>query len=96
MNMAMKVMILAIIITVGIQIIFRLLSNKEFNHIVEMLDIGEYEELDKRLNSFYYKLIFQPFNLEYMKLNSYILQNDDNKVHEQFVNFTKYRLNEAQ
>lgn len=96
MNFALKVMILAIIITIGIQIAFKLLSNKEFNHIIEMLDKKEFEELDKRLNSFYYKLIFQPFNLEYMKLNSYILQDNDEKVHEQFVNFTKYRLNDAQ
>lgn len=96
MNFALKVMILAIIITIGIQIVFKLLSNKEFNHIIEMLDKKEFEELDKRLNSFYYKLIFQPFNLEYMKLNSYILQDNDEKVHEQFVNFTKYRLNDAQ
>ncbi|MBR4462725.1 MAG: hypothetical protein IKS51_09120 [Erysipelotrichaceae bacterium] len=74
----------------------RAFKNAVSNKLTRLLLNGEYEAFDKLADRFYTKYLVAPFNLDYIKMNSYLSRGDDRKVKEIFDHFENCRLNKAQ
>lgn len=62
-----------------------LLRNRYNNKLVQLLKDKNYKEFDKLSKTIIVKYVFQPYNLEYLRLNRFLLEGkNDNKVDQQF------------
>lgn len=72
------------------------LKNFIFNNLLKDMQNQNFEKLFKRLDSFIVKLLYAPYDREYMRLNAYFLMGDEKKIRKQFdIMFTK-RMNKKQ
>lgn len=61
------------------------------------LSIGDYESFEYLLDGVLCTFFYRPFNIEYLRLTSYMMQNNTKKIEEQFNKiFTKLKLNMQQ
>lgn len=68
-----------------------------YKKLTSNLGQGNYKQFEKILDGFWCTFSFRPFNREYMRLTSYMMQNDTTKIEEQFNKiFTKLKLNTEQ
>lgn len=81
-------MTLAIIIAaaavVGFSLFTYVYKKIRFKNFMTMLQTQNYEAFDKLIQKGSSKYLFPRYNLEYLKLNSYILRGDDKKIDECF------------
>lgn len=90
----------AVIITIVAIVVFSLgtylLKKFRFKKLVILLQSQQFEEFDKLVDKFTTRYLFPRFNLEYMKLNSYILRVDEKKIEETFDTLFTLRMSKAQ
>ncbi|MCI5774715.1 MAG: hypothetical protein MR210_09150 [Erysipelotrichaceae bacterium] len=72
------------------------LSKWKTNHVLKLIQMQKYEELEKELNKFSTKILIPRYNVEYLRLNSYLLQKKDAQVEQQFALLMQFRKNKPQ
>lgn len=90
-NYALLVVVFIVLLVV-IVVITMTMKRKKYVYLVQQLEKGEFQAFDKEVSKVFTKLLFPPFTLDYLKLNGYILQNDQKKTSAAFDSFTKKRL----
>lgn len=92
--------IISVVVIIGCTLItafiFNYLKKKKYNDLVTLLQAENYEEFDKMMESKMVMILFPPFNLDYLRLNSAILRNDEKMILDCFKVFDKHRLNTKQ
>ncbi|NBK96938.1 MAG: hypothetical protein EOM50_02760 [Erysipelotrichia bacterium] len=84
--------VLAIVLTIAMQYV----KVKKQNKMINDLQSGKFDSFDKLVNSVLVKMLFPRYNLEYLKLNSYILQGKEEEIELQFDFLLNARKNKAQ
>ena len=72
------------------------LRNLISNKLTRLLLNGDYAAFDKMADQFFTKYFVAPFNLNFIKMNSYLARGDDKKLDEIFERFEHSRLNAKQ
>ena len=89
-----------IIIIVAVFVISEIIrtfcKNTITNKLTRLLIKGEFEQFDQMLEKWYTRYFVAPFNLEYIRMNSYLARGDEQKIDEIFDRFEHSRLNKAQ
>lgn len=74
----------AVVLTIIMFLVSKSLRVKKQNEMITYLQTGKFEAFEKLTNSFIVKMLFPRYNIEYMKLNAYILEGDEAKIENQF------------
>lgn len=85
-----------ILLTNGSRIIAHMKRKKVGDRLSNYLVTGNFEEFDKYVNSDEAKRLLPAFNLEYLKLNKSIMQNDMESVGKRLAKIERMKLNDAQ
>lgn len=85
-----------IVASVVFELLTYLLEKKYRNQLVELILQGEFEQFDSLANNKLVRYCMKPFNLEFIKLNSFLLRNDEGRSREQFEFLKNKRMNNAQ
>ncbi|MDF9825879.1 hypothetical protein M2475_002260 [Breznakia sp. PF5-3] len=81
----MELILILTVITVGGFSLFTYIFKKlRFKKILTLLQQQQYDEFDKIVDSWSSRYLFPHFNIEYLKLNSYILRGDESKIDKSF------------
>ena len=83
----------ALLLTEIIRMAFR---NNITNKLTRLLLEGKFEQFDKLTDKPFTKYFIAPFNLDFIKMNSYLARGDEEKIDAIFERFDRYRLNKAQ
>ena len=89
-------MILLIVVTMVIQGTVIYLQKSLVSQLTDALLKRNFDRFDKLISSKKASLLIAPFNLDYLKLNRYMLAQDDKKITECYDGFNDKRLNNAQ
>ena len=87
---------ICIVIAIGSSLVMNLMKKKIYNDLVESLQKQDYKTFDELIKSSKVKFFFPPFNIDYIKLNRYILAEDRNNTDKMFETLVKHRLNKKQ
>ncbi len=72
------------------------LKSLQYKKLVSFLEKKEFDKFDQEIDTLYTKILFPPFNVDYMKLNGAILRNDERLIDKSFAVFDNKRLNVKQ
>ena len=85
-----------ILVFLLITVVSKVIREIELNQMLDLLNAKKYDEFDKLVESKLVKVVFDPFNIDYIKLNSYMLRNDESLIDKGFKRFDEVRLNKRQ
>lgn len=85
-----------ILVFLLITVVAKVIREIKLNQMLDLLNAKKYDEFDKLVESKLVKVVFDPFNIDYIKLNSYMLRNDENLIDKGFKRFDEVRLNKRQ
>lgn len=77
---------------IGQKIVLSILTRK----VGRLLLQERYDELDRLLNSRMAKILMDPFNIDYIKLNQAFMKNNEKEIDDCFRRFDQVRLNAKQ
>ena len=94
----MSTKILLIIIALIILFLLpRIIQRVVYKKLTNYLSTQQYDQFESLLDGFWCTFSFRPFNREYMRLTSYFMQNDAQKISKQLNNlFENIKLNDQQ
>lgn len=64
--------------------------------MVTLLNDKRFSEFDQMMEKKIIKIVFNPFNIDFIKLNSYLIRKDTNKIDNAFSHFDSVRLSSKQ
>lgn len=85
-----------ILVFLLITVVAKVIREIKLNQMLDLLNAKKYDEFDKLVENKLVKVVFDPFNIDYIKLNSYMLRNDESLIDKGFKRFDKVRLNKRQ
>ena len=71
-------------------------KRRRYNLLINTLKQKDFKKLDELLDSKVTQFFFAPFNLDYLRLNSAIMQNDKELIKKCFDDFDHHHLNRKQ
>lgn len=93
-------LIILILISFAIYIVLLIISkcimNYKLNQMVTLLNDKRFSEFDQMMEKKIIKIVFNPFNIDFIKLNSYLIRKDTNKIDNAFSHFDSVRLSSKQ
>ncbi len=72
------------------------LAKWKTNVVLKLLQNQQYDELEKELQNFITRAFIPRYNVEYLRLNSYLMQNKHELIEKQFDELMKFRKNKNQ
>lgn len=90
------IFIVIIILSVSLNIIKRLVRSYRLQQLLIALQEKDIVSFQKLVNSKINLTLFPRYNLEYIKLNGYLLEENSNMIEEQFKILNRYALSEEQ
>lgn len=90
------IFIVIIILSVSLNIIKRLVRSYRLQQLLIALQEKDIVSFQKLVNSKINLILFPRYNLEYIKLNGYLLEENSNMIEEQFKILNRYALSEEQ
>lgn len=85
-----------ILVFLLITVVAKVIREIKLNQMLDLLNAKKYDEFDKLVENKLVKVVFDPFNIDYIKLNSYMLRNDESLIDKGFKRFDEVRLNKRQ
>lgn len=74
----------------------KIIQNKKLNEMVALLNEKNFDEFDRLIDSRLVKLVFDPFNVDYIKLNGCIYKQDKKAIDNAFLRFDQVKLTALQ
>lgn len=96
MDTRILMVIVAIILSVVLVVVNQLIKVRKQNKMITCLQNGDYDGFFKTADSFIVKFLIPRYNLEYLKLNAYILQGKEESIEAQFDSLLAARKSKAQ
>ena len=84
------------VVSVAISFIERKKRKDLMNELADLMMAGKFDEFDEKANSKKARRLIQPFNLDFMKLNSAVMNGDRKAADACFERFENVRLNVEQ
>lgn len=72
------------------------LAKWKTNVVLKLLQNQQYDELEKELQNFITRAFIPRYNVEYLRLNSYLMQNKHELIEKQFDELMNFRKNKNQ
>ena len=91
--MKYTIVIIFIFIAIIIAIAFNLKKRSLYNQLVEYAASKRFKEFDALIETKMSRFLFNPFSIDYLKLNKEILANDTKAIDKMFTSITGHRLN---
>lgn len=89
-----------ILICFGIYVLIIVVSksimNHKLNQMIILLQNHRFSEFDQMMEKKIIKIVFNPFNIDFIKLNSYLIRDDSKRIDDAFANFDSVRLSSKQ
>lgn len=95
-NKMLYIVLITFLVTILLTIIIKLLKNHRLNKMLNFLNCGNFDSFDDYINLKSNCLLFTPFNLDYIKLNSYIIRKNEKLIESSFLKFEKVKLTQFQ
>ncbi|WP_279138726.1 hypothetical protein [Faecalicoccus pleomorphus] len=70
--------------------------NHKLNQMIILLQNHRFSEFDQMMEKKIIKIVFNPFNIDFIKLNSYLIRDDSKRIDDAFANFDSVRLSSKQ
>ena len=77
-------------------LLLKLLKEWKMRQLIQCLQKKDIVRFNKIVYSKIIKFLFPPYNIEYLKLNSTLLENNKKEINKQFEKMFKYRLSHMQ
>ncbi len=91
----MRIVIIALVF-IGLEIVLESLRRRRLIKLVDLLTRGQLKEFEKKIDSFSSKLLVSSFNRDYMLLNKYFLNDEEDKAIELLDKLKNKKLNKQQ
>ncbi len=89
-------LIICIAVIVVFEVLRRVLINSISNRLTRYLMQGDFKSFDALSEQFLTRYLIPVFNLDFMKMNSYLARGDEENTNKIFEHFDQCRLNKAQ
>lgn len=89
-------LIICLAVIISWEVARRLLINQISNKLTRFLMQGDFEAFDALSEKFLTRYLIPVFNLDFMKMNSYLARGDEENINKIFEHFDQRRLNKAQ
>lgn len=89
-------LIVAVIFSFLFMLLLKLLKEWKMRQLIQCLQKKDIARFNKIVYSKIIKLLFPPYNIEYLKLNAALLGNNKKEINKQFEKMFKYRLSHIQ
>ena len=90
------VVIVVMLVIVGLQIAAELVRRNQFKKLRQEMFSGQFDAFFARVDGALCRRLFTAYNRDYLKLNAYMMQDDADKVTEQFDHMLERRLPKKQ
>ncbi len=95
-NKFLILVVASLLIYAVIVVISMVVRNKKLDQMVALLNEKRFDEFDKLVDSKIVKWVFDPFNIDYVKLNSYMIRGNKKLIDKQFEVFENKRIKKHQ
>ncbi len=89
-------LIVAVVFSFLFMLLLKLLKEWKMRQLIQCLQKKDIVRFNKIVYSKIIKFLFPPYNIEYLKLNSALLENNKKEINKQFEKMFKYRLSHMQ
>lgn len=79
-----------------IMIISKSIRDYKLNQMIALLHEHKFSEFDQLMEKKIVKIVFNSFNIDFIKLNSYLIRKDSKKIDHAFSDFDSVRLSSKQ
>ena len=86
----------AVVFSFLFMLLLKLLKEWKMRQLIQCLQKKDIVRFNKIVYSKIIKFLFPPYNIEYLKLNSALLENNKKEINKQFEKMFKYRLSHMQ
>ena len=84
--------IVAVIAVAIATLIIQVLKRTQFNKLARALQTQDFETFDRMVDSKLMKYLYPQFNLDYIKLNSYVMRGDEKKIDAGIQQLLNYKM----
>ncbi|MDD3049433.1 MAG: hypothetical protein PHQ89_05665 [Bacilli bacterium] len=93
-----RVLLIAVAVVISILLVIgaQVMKVRKQNKMITDIQGGKFDDFFVTVDSFLTKLLIPRYNLEYLKLNAYILQGKEKEIEGQFDGLLNARKNKAQ
>ncbi len=95
-NYFMTLILICFGIYVLIIVVSKSIMNHKLNQMIILLQNHRFSEFDQMMEKKIIKIVFNPFNIDFIKLNSYLIRDDSKRIDDAFANFDSVRLSSKQ
>lgn len=95
-NYFMRLILICFGIYVLIIVVSKSIMNHKLNQMIILLQNHRFSEFDQMIEKKIIKIVFNPFNIDFIKLNSYLIRDDSKRIDDAFANFDSVRLSSKQ
>lgn len=95
-NYFMRLILICFGIYVLIIVVSKSIMNHKLNQMIILLQNHRFSEFDQMMEKKIIKIVFNPFNIDFIKLNSYLIRDDSKRIDDAFANFDSVRLSSKQ
>lgn len=92
----MRLILICFGIYVLIIVVSKSIMNHKLNQMIILLQNHRFSEFDQMIEKKIIKIVFNPFNIDFIKLNSYLIRDDSKRIDDAFANFDSVRLSSKQ
>lgn len=91
-----RLILLIVSFTILCFVITKVIKHHRFKQLLSCLNQNDFEKFFSLVDSRLTKLLFQPYNLEYLKLNALLMKQDAKAIDTQFDKLFRFKLTKIQ
>ncbi|MDH6366501.1 MULTISPECIES: hypothetical protein [unclassified Breznakia] len=92
----MTFIIIAIVVVALSTIIIQVLKRKQFKKMLTLLQAGDFKSFEELVDAPLSRYLYPQFNLDYLRLNAYVIQNDEKKIEATLQKLLSYKISRKQ
>ena len=95
-NKQIIVVIIFLVSVLFFSVLKKKMSSVKQMKLIQLVQNEKYKEVEKELDSFSTKMLILPFNREFLRLNVYLLQQDEDLIKKQFDRMLSFKMSAQQ
>lgn len=91
-----RIIVVAVILSIVFSITLKVLKERRMQQLVACIRQKDTERFLNLAQSRFTRFLFPPYNIEYLKLNAYLMEEDTEKIDAQFNKMLQFHLSKEQ
>ncbi|MFR9117359.1 MAG: hypothetical protein ACLVJX_00175 [Merdibacter sp.] len=91
-----RIIVVAVILSIVFSITLKVLKERRMQRLVACIRQKDTERFLNLAQSRFTRFLFPPYNIEYLKLNAYLMEEDTEKIDAQFDKMLQFHLSKEQ